>query len=163
MSGRRILLFKLTSYGFHPSLCTFLCSSLSGRSISTVVDGYCSKPKSINSRVPQGSVLSPTLFLLFINDLSITECPIHSYADDSTLHYSITFKSHPSQTQLHDVRVDATQRFAFDLSIISDWGRKNLVSFSASKTQFLHRSTRQQLPDTYPLFFDNPRLSHPLH
>ncbi len=90
------LLFKLRSYGFYPSLCTFISSFLFGRSISAVVDSYCSKPISINSGVPQGSVLSPTLFLLFINDLSITDCLIHCYVDDSTLHYSNTFKSRPS-------------------------------------------------------------------
>ncbi len=48
------LLSKLPSYGFYPSLCTFVSSFPSGRSISVVVDGYCSKPKSINSGVPQG-------------------------------------------------------------------------------------------------------------
>ncbi len=72
------LLSKLPSYEFYPSLCTFLSSFFSGRSISAVVDGHCSKPKSINSGVPQGSVLSPTLFLLFVSDLSKTNCPIHS-------------------------------------------------------------------------------------
>ncbi len=46
------LLSKLPSYGFYPSLCTFISSFLSGRSISAAVDGYCSKPKSINSGVP---------------------------------------------------------------------------------------------------------------
>ncbi len=107
------LLSKLPTYGFYSSLCTFISSFLSGRSISVVVDGYCSKPKSINSGVPQGPVLSPTLFLLLINDfLSITECPIHSYADDSTLHYSVTFKSRPSQIELHNARLDATERLA---------------------------------------------------
>ncbi len=45
------------------------------------------------------------------------------------------------------------------LSIISDWGRRNLVSFNASKTQFLHLSTRQDLPHSYPLFFNNTQLS----
>ncbi len=104
------LLSKLPSYGFYPSLCVFISSFLSGRSISAVVDCYCSKLKSINSGVPQGSVLTPTLFLLFINDLlSITDCPIQSYADDSTLHCSITFKSRPSQTELHNARLDDTE------------------------------------------------------
>ncbi len=153
------LLSKLPSNGFYPSLCTFISSFLSGRSISAVVDSYCSKPNSINSSVPQGSVLSPTLFLLFINDISITECSIHSYADDSTLHYSSTFKSHLSQIGLHNAQLDATERLASNLSIIFDWGRRNLVSFNASKTLFLHLSTRHHLPDTYPLFFNNIWLS----
>ncbi len=156
----RSLVSKLPSCGINASLCTFISNFISGRSILAVVDGYCSKPKPIISGLPQGSVLSPTLFLLFIKDfLSITDCPIDSYADDSTLQHSITFKRRPSQIELHNARLDATERLASDLSIISDWGRRNLVSFSASKTQFLHLSTRHYLPDTYPLFFDNTRLS----
>ncbi len=63
------LLSKLPSYGFYPSFCIFISSFLSDRSISAVVDGNCSTPMIINSGVPQGSVLSLTLFLLFINDL----------------------------------------------------------------------------------------------
>ncbi len=147
------LLSKLPSYGFYPSLCTLICCFLSGRSISAVEDGYCSKPKFINSGVPQGSVLSPTLFLLFITDLLYITEP-HSYADDSTLHYSIIFKSRPSQNELHNARLDATEHLDSDLSIISDCGRRNLVSFNALKTQFLHLSTRHHLPEIYLLFFD---------
>ena len=64
----KALLSKLPSYGFCPSLCSFISSFLSGRSIAAVVDGHCSSLKSIKSGVPQGSVLSLTLFLLFIND-----------------------------------------------------------------------------------------------
>ena len=83
----KALIFRLPSYGFYPSLCNFISNFLSDRSIAVVVDGHCSSPKSINSGVPQGSVLSPTLFLLFINDLlNQTSCFIHSYADDTTLH-----------------------------------------------------------------------------
>ncbi len=80
------LLYKLPSLGFYPSLCTFISSFLSGRCNSPTVDGHCSTPKPINRGVPQGSALSPTLFLLFINYLlSITICHLHSYANDSTL------------------------------------------------------------------------------
>ena len=160
------LLSKLPSYGFYPSLCTFISSFLSDRSISAVVDGHCSSPKPINSGVPQGSVLSPTLcggrsLLLFIDDLLSIErnCPIHSYADDSTLHYSTSFNRRPTLQELNDSRLEAAERLASDLTIISDWGKKNLVSFNASKTQFLHLSTRHNLPNNYPLFFDNTQLS----
>ncbi len=70
-----------------------------------------------------------------------------------------TFKSRPSQIELRNAQLDATERLACDLSIISDWGRRNLVSFNASKNRFLHLSTQHHLPDTYPLFFDNTLLS----
>ncbi len=53
------LLSKLPSFGFYPSLCSFISSFPSRRSISAVVDGHCSSPKPINSGVPQSSVLSP--------------------------------------------------------------------------------------------------------
>ena len=88
-----------------------------------------------------------------------TQCPIHSYADDSTLHYSTSFNRRPSQQELNASRQDATERLTSDLSIISDWGRANLVKFNASKTQFLHLSTRHNLPDNYPLFFNDTQLS----
>src|SRR6201990_473170 len=101
----KALISKLLSFGINPSLCGLLSNFLSGRSIAAVVDGHRSPYKSINSGVPQVSVLSPTLFLIFINDLlSITSSSIHSYADDSTLHYSFQFERRPSQQQLIDSR-----------------------------------------------------------
>ena len=137
-----------------------ISSFLSDRPTAVVVDGHCFSPKHINIGVPQGSVLSPTLFLLFINDLlNLTQCPIHSYADDSTLHFSTSFPRRPTQQELNTSRLDATERLTSDLSVISDWGRANLVLFNASKTQFLHLSTRHNLPDNYPLFFNNTQLT----
>ncbi len=109
-------------------------------SIPAVVDGHYSSPKPINNCVLQGSVLSPTLFLLFINDLSVTKCNIHSYADDSTLYFSTSFERKPTLHYLQDSRLEATERLTSDLALISDWDRRNLVSFNASKTQFLHLS-----------------------
>ncbi len=58
----KYLLSKLFFFGFYPCLCTFISSFLSGRYIFAIVDGHCSTPKLINIGVPQGSVLSPTLY-----------------------------------------------------------------------------------------------------
>ncbi len=106
-------------------------------------------PEPINSSVPQGSVLSSTLFLLFINDLfSSTQSNLHAYADDSTLHYSTSFTRGPNQQELNQPRLEAGRQLTSDLVIISDWSKRNLLSFNTSKTHFLHISTQQLLPDT---------------
>ncbi len=55
----------------------------------TIVDRHCFSPKHIKSDIPQGSVLPSTL--LFSDDLSKMNCPIHSYVNDSTLHFSPSF------------------------------------------------------------------------
>ncbi len=100
---------------------SFLSSFLSGRSIAAVVDGHCSAPNPINSSVPQGSVLSPTLFLLFTNLLYSANCPIHSYADDITLHYSMSFDRQSNLQELQISRIDTAERLTSDLSVVFDF------------------------------------------
>ena len=130
------LLNKLPSYGLPPKLCLWISSFLSNRRISVVVDGHSSGFYPINSGVPQGSVLAPTLFLLHINDLlSSTTNSIHSFADDSTLHSGFSFPRPVSQTQLDQNRREMQLSLTQDLQSILDWGSKNLVHFNASKTQ----------------------------
>ena len=120
------------------------------------MDGHCFSSKTINSGVPQGSVLSPTLFLLFINDLlNLNKC---SYADDTTLHFSTSYNRRPTHQEVCDSRRDAIGRLTSDLSLVSDLGRANLVLFNASKTQFVQLFTRHNLPDNYPLFFNDIQL-----
>ena len=51
-----------------------------------VLDGKSSQEDPVNVRVPQSSILGPTLFLLFINDLPDVMCDIAIYADDTTLY-----------------------------------------------------------------------------
>ena len=105
------LISKLSSYRFYPFFCIFISSFLSDRCITAVVDGHCSSPKTISSDVLQNSVLSPILFLLFINDLlKLTQYSIHSYTDDTTLHFSTSYNRRPTQQELSDSRRDARGR-----------------------------------------------------
>src|SRR5678815_5525786 len=131
------LLSKLPSFGFPSSLCLLMSSFLSNRSMLAVVDGATSS-FSVNSGVPQGSVLSPNLFLLFINDLlTCTSNSIHLYADDLTLHSSTHINSAPSFTSRIASRLNLSDSIFADLDKISDWGRLNLVKFNSLKTQLL--------------------------
>ena len=88
----------------------------------------------------QGSVISPTLFLIYINDLiSQMSNPTHCYANDSTLH---------DKPSLPNNRNNVTSSITLDLDKLNKWGSQNLVSFNANKTQccLISRSKNKNLP-----------------
>jgi hypothetical protein len=137
------LLAKLQSHGIGGPLFNWLKDYLSNRSQAVRVDGIISESKSINAGVPQGSVLGPTLFLIFINDLlDITSNPIHSFADDSTLHVRLP------PGPLTVARQEAAVTLDSDLAKIDEWGEQWLVSFNAKKTTQLAISRRSD--QNYP-------------
>ena len=81
------LLHKLKSYGISGQIFGLISSFLSNRQLRVVLDGKSSQEYPVNAGVPQGSILGPTLFLLYINDLpDDVICNIAIYADDTTLY-----------------------------------------------------------------------------
>ena len=80
------LLHKLNSYGISCQIFGLISSFVSNRRLRVVLDGKSSQEYSVNAGVPQGSILGPTLFLLYINDLPDVICNIAIYADDTTLY-----------------------------------------------------------------------------
>ena len=81
------LLHKLKFYGISGQVFALISSFLSNRRLRVVLDGKSSQEYPVNVGVPKGSILGPTLFLLYINDLpNDVICNIAIYTDDSTLY-----------------------------------------------------------------------------
>ena len=128
-----ILLSKLRHYGIRGRANQLLKSYLSDRQQFVFLSNISSSLKPVIHGVPQGSVLGPLLFLLYINDLhsSIKSSETYHFADDThLLNFSKSIQSLCG-------KVNA------DLRILSSWLNANKISLNAKKTEFIvfrHRS-----------------------
>ena len=126
------LLHKLKSYGISGQIFGLISSFLSNRRLRVVLDGKSSQEYPLNAGVPQGSILGPILFLLYINDLpDDVICNIAIYADDTTLYSKCNQASDLWQ------QLELASEFESDLRDTVDWRRKWPVDFSAGKTQLV--------------------------
>ena len=97
-----------------------------------VLDGKSSREYPVNAGVPQGSILGPTLFLLYINDLpDNVVCDIAIYADDTTLYSKCDLASYLWQ------QLELASELESDLRDTVDRGKMWLVDFNAGKTQLV--------------------------
>ena len=125
------LLHKLRSSGISGRIFGVISSFFSNRQLQVVLDWKSSQEYSVNARGPQGSILGPTLFLLYINDLPDVICNIDIYADDTTVY------SKGDQTSDLWQQLELASEVESDLRGTVHRGRKWLVEFNAGKTQLV--------------------------
>ena len=132
-----LLLKKLQIYGLNSNSLKWFGSYLSRRYQKVCVDGKLSEPLGIQSGVPQGSILGPALFLLFINDLPLVlKNNIGIYADDSTLYASAP------------TLADIEEKTRPDIDAASKWVKENKMKIHQAKTKYSIISTRQKIANS---------------
>ena len=125
----RLLLLKMKRMGFHDKLIDWIGSFLAERTQRVVLDGVSSFAAAILSGVPQGTVLGPLLFILFINDmrLCVTGSVIRFFADDTRI------LKHIYGLADKDVLQD-------DLNSVLEWAKCNNMALHEDKFELLvHR------------------------
>ena len=122
-----ILLSKLEHYGIRGLANEWFKSYLSNRKQYVSINGYDSNLADVKFGVPQGSVLGPLLFLVYINDLNqaLKFCKVHHFADDTNLiHFSKSVNRLNKYVNL-------------DLKNLTYWLNANRISLNVKKTELV--------------------------
>ena len=142
-----ILLFKVHSLGISGPLLQWTRSFLFGRTQTVILDGTESSPTDVKSGVPQGTVLGPLLFLIYINDIQTNLSPgthLRLFADDSLIYRKINT---PNDQHI-------LQR---DLNALQTWETNKKMVFHPDKCQVLH-ITLKKYTNNYTYTIHNTKL-----
>ena len=137
------LIHKLSATGIRGQLLNWFCDYLHNRVQAVVLKGHTSTYLPLSAGVPQGSVLGPLLFLVYINDIvNDIESIIKLFADDTSMYLSLE-NCHVRTLTLNS-----------DLKKISTWAKLWKVKFNQSKTELMTICNRV-MPQTMPLEFED--------
>ena len=130
----KILLQKLKYIGLSDEATSWIKSYLTNRTTFVEIEGYMSSKKGIKCGVPQGSILGPLLFLIYVNDMSQSvNCNLLLYADDSCLTVS-----HKDVNYIENT-------LNSNLSTLCNWFVDNKLSIHLGKTESILFGTSTKL------------------
>lgn len=142
-----MLLSKLYNMGIRGTSLSQLQSYLVNRSQVCKVNGVFSNPVLINTGVPQGSILGPLLFILYINDLLDLQEDILSYADDTVVMLS--------STTWNELQLRLTQK----LDIIYSWLHQNKLILNTGKSMYItFGNYKDSVPEHTSISINNTEL-----
>ena len=125
--NHEIILKKLNLMNFSAETISWFKSYLSNRTFQVNVESALSDPADLKCGVPQGSILGPLLFLIYINDLpqAVNDCDIRLYADDTCISYK------------HKAIKTIEEKLNTDFNTLCDWFVDNKLSihFGEDKTK----------------------------
>ena len=130
-----ILLRKTELLGVHPGIIEWLKSYLIGRIQRTSANNCISQDRVVVCGVPQGSILGPLLFLIYINDIDgqAKDCKIKIYADDTVAYAS------------SDNPREAFKWVQAELNRLQGWCKKNQLTINISKTKGMLFGTKKMI------------------
>ena len=145
------MIYKLRQNGICGDLINILNDFLTNRKQRVVLNGQCSSWVDIRAGVPQGSILGPLLFLIYVNDLPDglkSECKL--FADDTSL-FSV----------VHDISTSASD-INNDLTLISNWAFQWKMSFNPDPSKQAQEIifSRKKMKSSHPsVYFNNIPVS----
>ncbi|CAM5135856.1 unnamed protein product, partial [Natator depressus] len=126
MVSHNILASKLKKYRLDEWNIRWIESWLDFQAQQVVIDGSMSSWQPVSNGVPQGLVLGPVLFNIFINDLDDgMDCNLSKFADDSKLWGEVD-------------KLEDRDTVQSDLGKLEDWAKRNLMRFNKDKCRVLH-------------------------
>ena len=133
------MIFKLRQFGITGTLISLSENYLTDRSQRVVLNGKTSPSQSISTGGPQGSIIDPLLFLIYVTDVKHNILSIIKlFADDSALIKEI---NNP---------VDEFRELNNDLETLNSWSKQWLITYNAGKTKYLIFSKKKPNKFTHP-------------
>ncbi len=120
------MLKKIEGYGIKGKVLSWIRAFLTGREQRVVVNGAYSKWSPVTSGIPQGSVLGPVLFVLFVNDMpDVVHSTLLMFADDAKVFRRVD-------------SVEESKELQEDLNKLSEWADKWQMEFNIDKCKVMH-------------------------